>query len=121
MANEVKTNIAPWLNVRNSRKAVEFYILAFGAIENYRLDGDDDTVVSRLSINGAEFWVSEGEGPGAEASVRMILTVPDPDMLFEQAVKFGASVVYPVSESHGWRVGRIVDPYGHQWEIGREI
>ncbi|HEX4849784.1 MAG TPA: VOC family protein [Puia sp.] len=117
----VRTSISPWLNLQDSRKAVEFYKAAFGAQETYHLDGGDDGIVSRLAVDGAEFWVSEGKGPGEETSIRMILTVADPDQLFDRAVKAGANIVYPVNESHGWRIGRIIDPFGHHWEIGREI
>lgn len=117
----VRTSIAPWLNVQKSKEAVDFYISAFGAQETYRLDGEDGGIVSRLSVDGAEFWVSEGKAPTEEISIRMILTVADPDQVFDRAVKAGANVVYPVSESYGWRVGRIVDPYGHHWEIGKEV
>jgi uncharacterized damage-inducible protein DinB len=85
--------------------------------------------MARLSVGGAEFWVSDespdhgNSGPASEsgASVRMILTVADPDAAFVQAIKAGATEVYPVSEGHGWRVGRLVDPFGHHWEIGREV
>jgi PhnB protein len=24
-------------------------------------------------------------------------------------------------EGHGWRVGRIADPFGYHWEIGRPL
>jgi PhnB protein len=51
----------------------------------------------------------------------MILTVPDPDAVFAAALKAGASEVYPVTEGHGWRIGRVVDPFGHHWEIGRPL
>jgi PhnB protein len=123
--SSISTTIAPWLSVRNSQKAVEFYKSAFGAFETYRLDADDGGVVARLSIEGAEFWLSD-ESPNSLSpeslgggSVRMILTVADPDALFSQALKAGASEIFPVSEAHGWRLGRLVDPYGHHWEIGR--
>lgn len=33
----------------------------------------------------------------------------------------GAAVGYPVGEGHGWRIGRIKDPFGHDWEIGRRL
>jgi len=39
----------------------------------------------------------------------------------ERAVDAGARVISPVGEGQGWRVGRIVDPFGHHWEIGREL
>jgi PhnB protein len=25
----------------------------------------------------------------------------------------------PVAKQHGWILGRIVDPFGHHWEVGR--
>lgn len=86
-------------------------------------------VVARLSVDGAEFWVSEESTEHGNFSpesaggvcVRMILAVADPDSVFAQALRAGASQVYPVSEGHGWRVGRLADPFGHHWEIGRQI
>jgi len=81
--------------------------------------------VARLGIGGAELWVSDGapaaEGPEAVGggTVRMILTVADPDAAFARALKAGASEVFPVGEGHGWRLGRLVDPFGLHWEIGR--
>lgn len=121
----IVTSIAPWLSVRDSVNAVEFYKTAFGAIESYHLDIPDGTVVARLEIDGAEFWLSEGSGQletnpvsSDSCSIRMILTVPDPDSLFSRALEAGATQVYPVGEGHGWRIGRLVDPFGHHWEIG---
>ena len=58
-AGSVRTTIAPWLSLRGSGEAVEFYKSAFGATEVYRLDGGDKGVVARLSVDGAEFWLSE--------------------------------------------------------------
>jgi PhnB protein len=54
-------------------------------------------------------------------SIRMILTVSDPDSLFAQALQAGATEVFPVGEEHGWRLGRLVDPFGLHWEIGRPV
>ena len=64
----LSTSIAPWLSVRNSIKAVEFYKAAFGAVESYRLDIPDGTVVAQLTIDGASFWLSE-ESPGNNADL----------------------------------------------------
>jgi PhnB protein len=121
--------IAPWLSVRNSAKAVEFYKTAFGATEGFRLEDPGGGVVARLSIACAEFWLSD-ESPEhgnfspqtlGGGSVRMVLTVADPDAVFARALAAGASEVFPVGEEHGWRLGRVVDPFGHHWEIGREL
>jgi PhnB protein len=123
------TSIAPWLSVRNAARAVDFYKSAFGAIEAYRLEGPDGSVVARLSVDGAEFWLSD-ESPGhgnfspqslGGGTVRLILTVADPDAMFARAVAAGASEIFPVGEGHGWRLGRVVDPFGHHWEIGRQL
>jgi PhnB protein len=115
--------------VRNGAKAVDFYKAAFGATEVFRLDGPDGGVVARLSVEGAEFWLGD-ESPEHKnfspeslggGTVRMVLTVPDPDAVFQRAVSAGASPVVPVQNMHGWRVGRVADPFGHHWEIGREL
>jgi len=124
----IRTTIAPWLSVRNSARAVEFYKSAFGAIEVFRMESSD-SVVARLSVEGAEFWVGEESPEHANfspetlggGSVRIILTVADPDAVFAHAVAAGASQVHPVGEEYGWRLGRVVDPFGHHWEIGRPL
>ncbi len=122
-------SIAPWLSVRNSVQAVEFYKVAFGATEVFRLDAGDESVIARLSVGGAEFWLSD-ESPEhgnfspellGGGSVRLILTVPNPDAVVAQALSAGASEVYSVSEENGWRLGRVVDPFGHHWEIGHPL
>jgi PhnB protein len=124
----VVSTLAPWLLVRNSVQAVDFYKLAFGAVERYRLEGRGG-IVSRLAIGNSEFWVSDESPEHGNFSpqtlngitVRMILTVTDPDIVFTQACQAGARIVHPVAEGHGWRVGRVEDPYGHHWEIGRQL
>jgi len=122
-------SVAPMLSVRNGARAVEFYKSAFGAIEVFRVEDPTGAVVSRLSVEGAEFWLAD-ESPKhgnfspeslGGGSVRMILTVPDPDAMFARAVAAGAHQVLPVKEDYGWRLGRLVDPFGHHWEIGRPL
>ena len=124
---QISTSIAPWLTVGNGIKAVEFYKTAFAAIEAYRLEMPDRGLVVRLSVAGAEFWVSGGaeDKPRIESAdgepIRMILTVADPDPVFAQALGAGATEVFPVGEGHGWRLGRLIDPFGFHWEIGHPL
>jgi PhnB protein len=117
------------LSVRNGVKAIDFYKTAFGACEVFRLDADSGAVVARLSAEGAEFWLAD-ESPEhfnfspdslGGGTVRMVMIVEDPDAAFKRAVAAGAAVVRPVCNDYGWRLGRIVDPFGHHWEIGRPL
>ncbi len=121
----IRTSIAPWLSMQNGATAVDFYKAAFGAVETYRLEMPDGGLVVKLSVNGAEFWVS-GEGAGGDpipepvggGTVKIVLTVADPDALFAQALAAGATEIFPVGEDYGWRLGRLADPFGLHWEIG---
>jgi PhnB protein len=123
--------IVPELSVRDGRNAVEFYEGAFGATEVYRVGGTEEnpSVVSQLTIGDASFWVSD-ESPEhgnfspeslGGSTVRLLLIVDDPDAWVERAVSRGAREVRPVADEHGWRLGRIEDPYGHHWEIGKPL
>ena len=125
----LRYSIAPMLSVRNGARALEFYKAAFGAAEVFRIESPSGAVVSRLSVEGAEFWVAD-ESPEHHnfspeslggGSVRMILTVPDPDASFARAVAAGAREIVAVENNYGWRLGRVVDPFGHHWEIGHPL
>lgn len=124
-----KTAIAPLLSVRKGASAIEFYKAAFNAKVLYRIDAPDGAVVAQLSVDGADFWVADESPENANFSpeslgggtVRIVLVVEDPDAWFERAVKAGAKVVWPVSNQHCWRIGRVVDPFGHHWEIGKPL
>ena len=110
---------------------MEFYKAAFGAVEDYRVGGTEthQEIVAQLSIGTASFWVSD-ESPEhgnfspeslSGGTVRILLVVDDPDSVVRRAVDAGAIEVSPVGEEHGWRLGRIADPFGHHWEIGRPL
>lgn len=129
--SDQQTSILPQLSVRRGRAAVEFYKAAFGAVEDYRVGGtdDDEDVVAQLSIGNASFWVSDESPPHGNfspeslggATTRMLLVVDDPESIVRWAVAAGATEIYPVSEEYGWRLGRIEDPFGHHWEIGKPL
>ena len=122
------TSIQPELWIDRAAAAVAFYQAAFGATVQH-LVGEGDDIVAQLAIGGASFWVSSGgaEGPRFSpraiggATGRTLLVVDDPDATFGQAVAAGASPAGEMADEHGWRLGRIEDPYGHHWEIGRPM
>jgi PhnB protein len=126
MNTKIITSIAPWLTIFDGESAVEFYKDAFGAVEMYRMEGPEGGLVVKLSVDGAEFWISSDTEQNIKGdsilpehkSIRMILTVNNPDILFANALKAGAKEVFPISEDFGWRLGRVIDPFGMHWEIG---
>jgi PhnB protein len=126
----LKASVSPMLSVRRGAKAVEFYKTAFGARELFRIEDPDGNVVAQLAVGETDFWVAD-ESPAHKnfspeslggATARMILVVDNPEAVFAQAVSAGATVVSPVEDQdYGWRQGRVVDPFGHHWEIGKPL
>ena len=124
------TSILPMLSVRDGKKAVEFYKEAFGATELWRIENDVGEIVEGLSVDGAHFYLAD-ESPEHSnfspetlggSSVRIELIVEDPDAMFQRAISAGAEEVWPVADQpYGWRQGRVVDPYGHHWLIGKPL
>ena len=121
----LQPSIAPWLSVADGPGAIDYYTAAFGAVERDRLEDDTGrVVVAQLAIGQANFWLQEdpdaspavGGGP-----IRIILTVQDPESVFSQAVAAGATQIAPVADGHGWRIGRLADPFGHHWEVGKPL
>ncbi len=130
-ASPRRPRIMPQLSVRRGTAAIEFYKRAFGAVEDYRVGGSisGEGVVAQLSVGEAAFWVSD-ESPEHEnfspesaggATTRMLLIVDEPDSTIARAIAAGATEVYPAAEEHGWLLGRIADPFGHHWEIGKPL
>ena len=118
------TGIEPELWAERPRDAIAFYQAAFGATVLLQV-GEDDDIVARLAAGEARFWVSTAsvDRPAPSrthaATGRTLLVVDDPDAVHADACAAGATSLAPVAEEHGWRLGRIVDPAGHEWEVGR--
>ena len=122
------TSIQPELWVGNAREALAFYAAAFGATVLH-LVGEGDEIVAQLGVGDATFWVAPVSStmkrldPRAidGATSRTLLVVDDPDTITAQAVRAGATETSRVGDEHGWRLGRIIDPFGHEWEIGKPL
>jgi PhnB protein len=122
--------IQPELWVADGPAAVAFYERAFGAVVTHRVDGPGERdIVAQLDIAGGRFWVSNGSGdmgrfnPAAigGATGRLLLVVDDPEGVLATAVAAGATETSAVQDEHGWRLGRLRDPAGHEWEIGHPL
>src|SRR5215467_11041135 len=115
------------LSVRRGSEAVAFYKSAFGARELFKIEAPDGEVVAELAVEGAKFWVADESPPHQNFSpetlgggtTRMVLVVADPESVHAQALDAGARQIWPVRKQNGWMIGRVVDPFGHHWEIGK--
>jgi PhnB protein len=120
------TSIQPELWVEQAGRALAFYADAFGA-RVVHCAGEGDDIVAQLAVGGAMFWVSAAASDTGRFSPkalgggtsRTLLVVEDPDSVVKSAVDAGAVATSPVADEHGWRIGRVVDPFGHEWEIGK--
>ncbi|HVD02195.1 MAG TPA: VOC family protein [Candidatus Dormibacteraeota bacterium] len=135
------TRIFPFLTVRGAAAAIDYYKRAFNAEERSRIKTPSGQIVAELSIEDARFNVVD-ENPeelGAleqassqdlnlspqalgGTSVRIDLVVDDPDAVARQAIAAGGKELFPVGDQpYGWRQGRVVDPFGHHWLIGKPL
>jgi PhnB protein len=133
MTEQMTTGIIPMLSLRNAAKAIDFYERAFGAREVLRSTAPDGRIVAQLAIADAGDaifgLVDEATQVGNTSpetlggtSVRISLLVADPDAVAQRAVEAGAEVMFPIADQpYGMRQGRLVDPFGHHWLIGRPL
>lgn len=123
--------LAPSLAVSDAARAIEFYKAAFGAVELYRLTDKSNGKIghAEITINGALLMLAD-EYPGFNKSpdtlggtaVRLHLMCDDVDATFAKAVEAGAAVIAPVEDQfYGHRLGRVRDPFGHEWMLSKEI
>jgi PhnB protein len=123
-------SLSPMLTVSDAAGAIAFYERAFEAKERDRLTTPTGQIVAEMEIDGQAFGVVD-ENPEAfnlspqtlgGTSVRLNLIVEDPDATAIRAIDAGATEVFPVEDQpYGFRQGRVADPYGHHWLIGRPL
>lgn len=121
-----KVSVTPFLTVKNGKEAIDFYVSAFGAKEVSKDEMPDGKISATLSVDGAEFYVGDEQprfdnlSPSSDSGcpVRIILTTRNADQIFENALKFGATQICPMTTEEEWRIGKLKDPFGHVWEIG---
>jgi PhnB protein len=126
----LSVELTPFLTVRDARGIVDFYAKAFGATEISRQSTPTGQFIIEMDIEGERFYAVD-ENPAAfnvspttlgGTSVRMSLIVQDPDAVADRAVAAGAKVIFPVGDQpYGMRQGRIADPAGHHWLIGKPL
>jgi PhnB protein len=124
------SSLTPMLTVENANAAIDFYRDAFDAVERARFTAPTGHVVAELAIDGLRFFVVD-ENPDAfnlsprsldGTTVRLNLIVEEPDAAAARAIAAGAREIFPVADQpYGFRQGRVADPDGHHWLIGRPL
>jgi len=123
-------SLTPMLTVRNAAQAIEFYKKAFGATEVSRVTSPSGQIVAEMELEGRSFFVVDENPKGFNLSpkalggttVRVSLIADDPDAVARRALTAGAKEVFPIEDQpYGMRQGRIEDPYGHHWLIGKRL
>ena len=121
----------PYLCVRDTAQAIEFYREVFGATELFRLNEPGGRIGhAELDVGGTtlmlcdeypEYGIRQPD-PAAGTSVTLHLHVDNADALIERALAAGASLLRPATDAfYGERSGVIRDPFGHRWNIGHSI
>ena len=118
------------LTVESAPAAIDFYRNGFNAVEQARFAAPSGHVVAEMAIDGLRFFVVD-ENPQAfnlspvslaGTTVRINLIVDDPDATAAQAINAGAREIFPVADQpYGFRQGRVADPDGHHWLIGKPL
>ena len=125
------TIAVPYLTASDAAEALDWYAEAFGAVEEFRVVGDDGSIGhAQFLVGSARFMLSD-EHPSigvvspttlGGTGTAIHLTVADVDAIFARAVGAGAtSLTEPEDQSHGSRHGTIVDPYGHRWMLSQDL
>ena len=126
MTHNSAITITPFLTVNDGKKALDFYVSAFGATQKMKHELPNGKLNAELVIQNASFFIGDEEPEFGNLSpekypnnsLRLILTTPEADKLFDQALQLGAISICPMTTEEEWRIGKLKDPFGHIWEIG---
>lgn len=119
-----------YLRVLGAARAIEFYRVAFGAVERFRLVEPDGRIghaelqlgpaVLMLSEQYPEYGLLAPQG-ATTLGASIHLHVDDCDAVAARAVAAGATMEMPPTDQfYGERACRVRDPFGHQWLLGHE-
>ena len=126
---EGTATVTPYLIVDGAADAIDFYKRAFGATEEFRMDAPGGTIGhASIEIGDCRVMLADPMPgspygpPEGQTGASLYLYVDDVDATFKKAVDAGATAQNePADMFWGDRWGRIVDPFGHAWEVATHI
>jgi PhnB protein len=123
--------VIPMLVCRDGGAEIDFCKTAFDAVERSRRTAPDGTVLHATLAIGQAILMVHGEvpklasrapQPDGTSPVVIYLYLEEVDRVIERAVLAGAELLIPpANQFWGDRVGRIIDPSGHVWNLATRI
>jgi len=125
-------SVTPSMVVTPCADAIEFYKQVFDATEiEPRMTGPDGLVGhAEIEIAGSVVMLADEwpDGPTQSptalggSTMALFLYSEDAPEIWQRALDAGAEVVFPYEKQfYGDEGGRIRDPFGHTWGIGRHV
>jgi PhnB protein len=116
-----------YITIKGCKEAIEFYKKAFGATEVGRIVMPNGLIAhAEISIEGSLLMLADeniewgNKSPQTIGGNPMVLSlyVKNVDIIFQQTIAAGATVIMPVKdEFYGDRIGQVLDPFGYKWMI----
>lgn len=128
---EPEARLVPYLTVADGREALDWYVRALGA----RRRGDPIVMPggrighAELELGGHLLYLSEefreshvvAPRPGEDATVSLVLEVPDVDAAVAVAAAEGATIERPPADHPHGRNAVVRDPFGHRWMMSGPV
>src|SRR5262245_61064776 len=122
----------PFLVIKDTARALEYYRKAFGAEVVVRMPAPDGTLVhAEIRLGNSMIMMGEeqpGMGfiapqPGApRPPIGLMLYVEKVDEIFRRALEAGGRELRPIKDQfYGDRSGTLLDPFGHVWTIATHV
>ena len=122
--------VVPYLCVKDTAFALQFYKNAFGAKEVMRLEMPGNKIGhAEFTIGDSHLMISD-EAPhmGAMSAesmggspIKLNISVKNVDKFVENALAHGAKIVRPIMDQfYGMRSGMVSDPFGYSWFVGTQ-
>ena len=128
---EAMTTISAHIVVRDSERALDWYVKVFGAEERSRIPLPGGKVMTiEIAIGDSTLMVAD-EFPDAGivspltlggTCGALVIATDSADAIWQRAIEAGAEVFHPIGDTFwGERFGQFIDPFGHRWGVAQHI
>jgi uncharacterized glyoxalase superfamily protein PhnB len=121
------TGLTPYLIVTDARRAIDWYVEVLGARRRGvpMVMADGRVGHAELELGSATLFLADespeshvaAPGVGADATVSLVVEMPDVDEAVDRAERAGAIVERAAADNPYGRNAVVRDPFGHRWII----